>query len=920
MATVVRGNERSFAIDIISQINSLATKNNILIKKAGGEKTISTSSKNRMFPDVILYSDKNGSNLLQGWELKMPDTLITDETFIKDAQRKANALNLNSCFIWNFTAGVLYIKNESGSFILAKQWNDTDHIKSRADVEIYRNDWQNAIEKIIFEINNYLIRGEIKSSTLGDIISDTMMAEIVSRNKLLVADKLKEETVTNSILEAFIDEWWHETKNEYLFDESSKFTAYAKVVLLNWTNRIVFAHIIKKYHNKAFIVEKIVEGILPADANIIFEEITKCCDFYNVFKTVDYNTILPELTWNDFLELNCFLTENENKEIEQSTLQTVLEKSVSTTKRELAGQFTTPTKLAEILVKLTTLDWTRHIIDPCCGTGSIIQAALKIKKDKINISDAISTTWASDKYSYPLQVASIGLTSPETINEPNQIFQINAMSLKEGQIIHIVNPTDGNIMNLSIPKFSSIVSNLPFIPFESLKNEDINLINDIIEEVVKNTNITLSGRSDIYCFIPFALYDVLEDNGRMGIIVSNSWLGTVWGKEFHKALQCYFNIEDIHISGKGRWFNNAMVVTTIIVLSKKEITREISKQSKTRFLKWNKSLDEINSSLEYQNTIVQSSLLKKDLDKNIISMSTYSCEEISCLQEYNISLNALFHNVLWVLDIKEKLIPLKDVFEVFRGERRGWDAMFFPESGHNIENIFIKKVLKNARKVKCLKAEADSDAFCCGMTVEQLKEQGFSGALKWIEKFENGVNNTGKPLTISLKRANMHWYEMQDTATADIFTTMNPDKRLFFSKFEEPTFINQRLIGLKKKSGYEDVELYHALLNSIVGMFYIEAIGFGRGLGALDINKESIKNTFMLNPNAISNESRDKIVAAFANICSREIQNTLDELVQNDRKIFDLEVLKAFGIDEYYDSIKDSLISIQKSRLSVRSN
>ncbi|KRG12683.1 hypothetical protein ACA29_11005 [Lederbergia galactosidilytica] len=70
---------------------------------------------------------------------------------------------------------------------------------------------------------------------------------------------------------------------------------------------------------------------------------------------------------------------------------------------------------------------------------------------------------------------------------------------------------------------------------------------------------------------------------------------------------------------------------------------------------------------------------------------------------------------------------------------------------------------------------------------------------------------------------------MKDTATADICTTMNPDQRLFFAKFDEPTFINQRLIGLKQKSNYQDIELYHALLNSIIGMFYIEAIGFGRG-------------------------------------------------------------------------------------------
>ena len=100
MSTVIRRNERSWAIDLISKINFIAQKNDLFIKKAGGETTISISRGNKMFPDVILYGDAKQSIILQGWELKMPDVPIEDETFIKDAQRKAVALNLNSCLIW----------------------------------------------------------------------------------------------------------------------------------------------------------------------------------------------------------------------------------------------------------------------------------------------------------------------------------------------------------------------------------------------------------------------------------------------------------------------------------------------------------------------------------------------------------------------------------------------------------------------------------------------------------------------------------------------------------------------------------------------------------------------------------------------------------------------------------------------------
>ena len=114
----VNSNERSWAINLISSINRFADKNDLIVNNAGGESTISTG-KQRMFPDLILYGDSEQTIFLQGWELKMPDTLITDDTFIKDAQRKAMNLGLNSTVIWNFASAVLwYRKRAQEGFIL----------------------------------------------------------------------------------------------------------------------------------------------------------------------------------------------------------------------------------------------------------------------------------------------------------------------------------------------------------------------------------------------------------------------------------------------------------------------------------------------------------------------------------------------------------------------------------------------------------------------------------------------------------------------------------------------------------------------------------------------------------------------------------------------------------------------------------
>lgn len=244
--------------------------------------------------------------------------------------------------------------------------------------------------------------------------------------------------------------------------------------------------------------------------------------------------------------------------------------------------------------------------------------------------------------------------------------------------------------------------------------------------------------------------------------------------------------------------------------------------------------------------------------------------------------------------------------------------MFYPGKGHGIETNYIKKVLKSSKQLTSLCAMPDSDAFCCSASISALEKAGHKGALAWIRSFENVLNGTGKPLPQALARKNRYWYEMRDTATAEFVTGMNPDRRLFVAKFDEPTFVNQRLIAFKRINDRVDADLLHALLNSILSMFYIEAIGFGRGLGALDINATNIGSMMILNPARLTSANAANILAAFEPLKHRKILGTTKELEQEDRIHFDHIVLTAFGIDRYYDSMRDALLSMQRQRYAAK--
>lgn len=912
MPTIIRRNERSWAIELISKINSYISDKDLTVKKAGGESTISTKRGNSMFPDVLLYGNREQSIILQGWELKMPDVPIEDETFIKDAQRKAVALSLNSCLIWNFTYAVLYIRNgNDGSFTKVKQWSDTSFIRTRQDVETYRDKWEALLEQVIIEINQYFVSGAFRQASIGDAISNATITTIIDRNKQLIADEIKRQAFGNAVISAFVDNWWAEISAEYEHDESDRYCAYAKSVILSWTNRILFAHLIKTRQNSAMSVDEIGEETTPHEANVIFKRITEKCDFYSIFGELPYNEIIPDLAWEDFVEFSLFLKNNGIDKFDQRALQNILESTVNSTKRVINGQFTTPEELAKILVRLTVLDWNDNFLDCCCGTGTIPKAAIQNKRKQLSIKDAVESVWACDKNNYPLQVANISLTDSDSINIANRLFQHNALSLSVGERIPIVDPATGEMLQLKLPEFGAVASNLPFVEFERIPGDDKDLIASIYGAG------ELDGRSDLYCYITLKIADLLKAGGRLGIIVSNSWLGTIAGQKFLQAITQFYDLRQVHISGKGRWFHNADIVTTIIILQKKPE----KPSDKIGFYLWKKSLREFEADIKNEDKLINSSLLEKELDPKVVEVAEYSAADIASIVGCGISYNALFHKVEWVLDLFPKLVKIKDVYTVFRGSRRGWDALFFPRSGeHQIEKPFLEKVLLNARGVTTLTAEADQDAFCCGLSVEELQNKGYVGALSWIEKFKDQRNGVGKPLPDVLKRSNMFWYEMRASELAEVFTMMNPDQRLFFAKFDAPSFVNQRLIGLTHKQEYSDTEFNHALLNSIITLFYIEASGFGRGLGVLDINKDNIANCFMPNPDTFTKESRDRILDRFRRIKDRGIMNIKDELQDVDRILFEKEVLRGLGVEEYFERMRNSLLSMQQTRGTAREN
>jgi type I restriction-modification system DNA methylase subunit len=910
-------NERSWAIDVISEINLILANKSWHFKGAGGENTISYD-KRSLFPDVLLFNDASKNIITQGWELKMPDTEITNPELISNAIKKAKILKRDSFVLWNVKSAVLYhkVKND---FVILKRWNDID-VSSRNEVKNKEELWKNLLSEILIDLNNYFESGAIPEVTEIEILSIEDVIDVILENTLSTTESIQIKTRQNARLEAEINQWWNSSFGEYGFkanQTSEKLLTLSMVVLTDWVFKITFAHILKKHFNEAKEIENIQIDTSIDEAIETIRTISLNCDFWNIFSPNIGQNAISETAWNELKELSLFLASIDIEAIDIEILHELLQSSVASAKRKVAGQFSTPKKLAELLNRLTLIDKTKIVLDPCCGTGTIINQAYRLKEEyQLNQDEILNSVWASDKHSFPIQLSTLSMATPSNIGKITNIFKADVIDLGEGKIIEFRDPNNGQVVQKGFPKIDYVVSNLPFIKSKEMKvlNPEITAINDWIREQT-NSTLTLRGKSDIFAYIPFYLYQFLSEDGAIGLILSNAWMGTDYGEIFLKIFRKFYTINYVLISGKGKWFHNADVVTTLLIASKRNVNDEIDANHVISFCTLKEKIEDISNIKELSENVFLSN------ENENLTINNYSVQKITEFEEFGLPWSGYFSNLNWIENIKDKLIDTDDIFHFTRGERRGWNPMFYPAPGHNIEREYIQPVLKHLRNTSGLQCVPNAEAFCCSKTIEELEELGHNGAISWIRSFENQRNGTNQPLPEVLAKPNMFWYEMTTENMADFVANINYDKSLFIAKFEERSFIDQRMIGFSVKDEYlqENKILYLALLNSTISMFLIESFGFGRGLGALDLRATKFERDFkILNPNILTEEQKNEIITSFNPLLERDRLPLIEELDSEDRIIFETRLMEIYDISEHYTAIKKSLKELYEIRFAVK--
>ena len=893
-------NERSWAIDLIGHLKSIAARQNRSIRDAGGEQTVKAEG-GSLFPDVLLFGDRATARILQGWELKMPDTEIDDPEFRRNAEIKADALGLDSFLLWNVTRARLYVREDlNGEFNLASEWADLADITTRAAVLPNRGRWEKLAETIVGMLNDMFDRGDLVGRPFVEAYRSGGVTSLIMENSGVVAEALTEAARRDGRLRAEVILWWDKYRAEY--GDGEREDVLAKAVLSNWIGKLLFANILRETDHRAKAVADITDDTTPGEALEIFEKLSRDCNFWTIFSDSLGLANIPAAPWDQLKQFNHLLSDLRVGSIDQGQLSTILESTVQVAVRKLRGQYPTPIELARLLVHLCSRNIVEdRVIDPCCGSGTIARAAMEQKIGAgVDPVVASASVFAGDQDPQAIQIATFALASPALMHVPLRLFQRDAFTLEPATRIQFRNPQNGALFEEQLGTFDAITSNLPFVG-QSGREQYGNAIARVNDEI-GDAGVTLPGRADISAYLPFSLHKLLSEGGRIGIIITNAWLSTAWGDAFFALLDRYFILRSVITSGAGRWFKNSEVVTNILIMDRRD--RPDIPSAPVKFVVLTRPLEEMADDDAVQ--IVAAQIELGQTQNDTMTIRAVDPASMVHFREYGLGGNAQFVNCDWILELP--LVRLTELFNVRRGERRGMNALFYPKAGHGIEAAYIRPLAKSLSDFKRLVGQAQKEAFSCSLSEEELARRGHTGALKWIGQFKT-ANNIER-----LKKTNAYWYEMSAEQPSELVMTINYGDRLFVGRLTPPGFADQRLICLDHKAGV-DVDLCHALLNSTISMFIIEGMGFGRGLGALDLSKDRIEDFMhILDPGKLDDGATNAIKQAFKPLLARDIMDVADELEQDDRKNFDDVVIASFGLKIDRERVYESLLALVEIR------
>ena len=946
----------------------LAEEMNNIIKRKGlplGQAEVETTQEgNRKRVDIILFESPTSQNAICVIETKQPYYDAFDEEELKEPARKKATQRSAKYFATSNFQHLYWFDTQKVNSLrpLEEQIQDKYFLSQIENLDLieeprYKNSFVSGLERFLNDLYEVYSGKKVKPKLAIDELlvyrihdKITRLARYYTR---IIEDKCHKDTAFASQLgKWFVDQGWSFTWQPQDFDKTARQTAYLLA------NKILFYEALqaKRPHDLAPL--EIPQGLFKGSQlqkvlQSFFDEVLKI-DYETIYTTDFIDAIaFPEAKEivKEIRELVDILRQYDFSKLGFDIIGRIFERLIPQEERHDLGQYFTNPDVVDIIIEfcLQDKDDKAKILDPSCGAGTFLVRAYqhkKLKNQYLKHEDILNTLWGNDIAKFPAHLATINLAINDLAadkNYPNILQEdfFNLLSTEGGFELPRkwrrarALTLDLKEREIEYPRwFDCVVGNPPYTRQEEIgeiapkvKEYKGGIIDKALTDNKGRRIAEISKRAGIYAYFFVHGTKFLQNGGRFGFIVSNSWLDVDYGKGLQELFLKNYKIIAIIESKVERWFEDADINTCIIILEKcsGEDKRRERNENIVRFayLKkplryfippaqdiWERQVERRNAIREkFIKTILAHNELYDDEDLRIYPKKQSQLWEEGYDSEEKKYVGSKWSKYLRAPDIffkilekgKDKLVPLKQIAEVRRGfttganeffylteaeiKRRGIEKEFWmhqDDDGNWIPNY----VIKSPRECKSIVVKPEDLKYRVLMIHKDKKDLRGTHVLRYIKEGEDKGYHL-RPTCASRSR----WYGLEGIIGQDLWVK-DARTRLAVYSIEPPTFCDCRFYAISAASPHSS--LLADVLNSSVEILLAEFIGrqLGGGGGPRDVMTYEVSQLITLDITSISEKQLNSLGHASEKLARREVGTIFEELGASSPKEVSLDKVK----------------------------
>jgi type I restriction enzyme M protein len=813
-----------------------------IIEKKGldlGLPDVDTSGTDRKSPDLVIYESRRSQNILCVIEAKPPYFDVFDyEQLKKPAWDKANARRAKYFATTNFKELI---------------WFSTEKANAQQLDEIINRYYLSELENLdLIEETRYkesIIRQlDVFLTTLHDVYTGKKHEPKLAIDELVVYrihDKItrlaryytsiiedrchKDTEFASQLGKWFNEQGWDFAMQPQDFDKTARQTAYLLV------NKILFYEALQSKRPHELAPLEIPQGLFKGSQlqkvlQSFFDEVLKI-DYETIYTTDFIDTIaFPEAkeVVREIRELVDILRQYDFAKLGYDVIGRIFERLIPPDERHNLGQYFTNPDVVDTIIEfcLQGKDDKAKIFDPSCGAGTFLVRAYQHKKlmnQYQKHEDILDRLWGNDIAKFPAHLATINLAINDLAsdrNYPNVLQEdfFNLLSTESGfevprkwrraraATLHLKEK------EIEYPRwFDCIVGNPPYTRQEEIseiapkaKGYKESLIYKALFDSKDRQLAEISKRAGVYAYFFVHGTKFLQNGGRFGFVVSNSWLDVDYGKGLQEFFLMNYKIVIIIESKVERWFEDADINTCIVILEKcsgedkrrqrhENIARFVYLKKPLRYFIpaaqdiWDRQVQRRNAIQDkFIKTITAHNQLYDDEDLRIYPKKQAELWEEGFDTEQNKYVGSKWGKYLRAPDIffkildkgKDKLVPLKQIAEVRRGFTTGANEFFYltedeirrrkvekefwmhqDDEGNWVPNY----VIKSPRECKSIVVKPEDLKYRVLMIHKDKKDLKGTNILKYIREGEAKGYHL-RPTCASRQR----WYDLGKRSPASI--------------------------------------------------------------------------------------------------------------------------------------------------------